>query len=74
MKVKDLIKLLKKIDQESIVVSQDYIGCCHFLNEIKVNFIPKGSNMNFCSGHTNIKLLSKAGLTKIPLVFININD
>lgn len=34
MKVKDLIEKLKKLDQEAIVVSQEYDGGCHTIHDI----------------------------------------
>ncbi len=73
MKVKELIKLLKKMDQEAYVVSQEYTGCHHTIHDIQtvIEHAENETVTRWDGSTTSNTIESKTGRCKRPVVYIN---
>lgn len=73
MKVKELVKLLKEMDQEATVISKEYQGWSHSIHEAKhvVQFKEK-ETVTFFENHSSVSsVCPKTGMAKRSVVYIN---
>lgn len=72
MKVKDLIEILKKIDQDAEIVSKEYTGCNHSIHDVEsIVFCEKGSRVQGWDDSSHSDNVDKKGKCLKNVVFIN---